>query len=247
MIPVAVAGRALVAALLCLLFANAHGVAEPFRIIHNQPFPPFSELKNGKSEGLAIDILQAAAERVGIELDFIASPLEQMVQMLKDGRGDALLGPNTLERQKVYDFSSPVLTSGGALFVRAPSPTPDGLRALSGKVVVTPRTGPLAAIIKQSAPEVNLSVTTDYDQSLARVVDGTADAAALNFQAGAIIAARLYPSRITIPTRMFLETQNCVAVPKGQHAEVISRLSQGLDAIRADGTWQKINARWMGQ
>jgi polar amino acid transport system substrate-binding protein len=80
-----------------------------------------------------------------------------------------------------------------------------------------------------------------------RVVDGTADAAALNFQAGAIIANRLYPGQITIPQRMFQETANAVAVPKGQHAEIIARLSRGLDAIRADGTWQKINARWMGQ
>jgi polar amino acid transport system substrate-binding protein len=82
---------------------------------------------------------------------------------------------------------------------------------MSGKVVVTPRTGPLAAIIKQ------------------------------------IIAARLYPGRITIPKHMFQETQSTVAVPKGQHAEVIARLSRGLDAIRADGTWQKINACWMRQ
>jgi len=33
----------------------------------------------------------------------------------------------------------------------------------------------------------------------------------------------------------------------GQHTEVIARLSQGLDATRGDGTWQKINARWLGQ
>jgi Bacterial extracellular solute-binding proteins, family 3 len=48
------------------------------RITYNQPFPPFSEFKNGESEGLAIDILRAAARQVGIDLEFVASPLEQM-------------------------------------------------------------------------------------------------------------------------------------------------------------------------
>jgi polar amino acid transport system substrate-binding protein len=247
MMRIAMMGRTLAASLVCLLLADVCGMAESFRIIHNQPFPPFSELKNGKSEGLSIDILRAAAGRVGIDLEFVASPIEQMEQTLKDGRGDALLGAVTPERAKSYDFSTPVLMSGGGLFVRTPNPTPESLAALSGKVVVTPGTGPVAAIIRQSAPAVNLSVTTDYEQSLARVVDGTADAAALNFQAGAIIAIRLYPGRITIPQRMFQEVANAVSVPKGRHTELIARLSRGLDSIRADGTWKEINTRWIGQ
>jgi polar amino acid transport system substrate-binding protein len=222
-------------------------MAEPFRIAHNQPFPPFYELKDGKSQGLTIDILSAAAGRVGIELEFVASPLEQMEQTLKDGRADALITAVTPERAKSYDFSAPALMTGGGLFVRSPTPTPESLEALAGKVLVTPKTGPLAAFIRQHAPAVNLSLTTDYEQSLGRVVGGIADAAALNFQAGAVIANRLYPGRFTIPQRMFEENASAVAVPKGHHAEVIARLSRGLNAIRADGTWKEINVRWIGQ
>ena len=146
-----------------------------------------------------------------------------------------------------YDFSAPVVTTGGALFVRAPSPTPENLLAMAGKVVVTPRAGPLADLISRAAPAVKLSLTTDYEQSLARVIDGSADAAALNYHAGAVIAARLYPGQITKPAAMFLETVNGVAVPKGKLPEFLARLSQGLDAIRADGTWAEINKRWIGQ
>jgi polar amino acid transport system substrate-binding protein len=152
----------------------------------------------------------------------------------------------TPERLKSYDFSAPVVTTGGALFVRTPSPTPENLLALSGKVVVTPRAGPLADLISRSAPAVKLSVTKDYQESLARVVAGSADAAALNYQAGAIIAARLYRSEITIPQVMFQETVNAVAVPKGQQSELLVRISRGLASIRADNTWADINRRWIG-
>jgi polar amino acid transport system substrate-binding protein len=236
---------ALFACLSALGAATGVVAAETFRVTHNQPFPPFAELKNGKSEGLAIDILHAAAARVGIELEFVATPLEPMGQTLVEGRADALLVAATPERMATFDLSAPVLTTGGALFVRAPNPTPESLAALSGKVVVTPQTGPLAAIIQRTAPNVNLSVTTDYAQSLERVVEGKADAAALNYQAGAIIAARLYSDRITVPRKMFQETPLAIGAPKGKQFEILVRLSKGLEAIRADGTWQNINTRWI--
>lgn len=38
-----------------------------------------------------------------------------------------------------------------------------------------------------------------------------------------------------------------VAVPKGERPEFLARLNKGLDAIRADGTWQQINKSWTGQ
>src|SRR5690242_21792803 len=78
--------RTLALSTLLLWLSNASVMAAPFRITHNQPFPPLSELKNGKSEGLLIDVLRAAGARVGLEIEFVAAPLDQMEQTLKDGR-----------------------------------------------------------------------------------------------------------------------------------------------------------------
>ena len=67
---------------------------------------------------------------------------------------------------------------------------------MSGKIVVTPRTGPLAAFVEKTAPTVKLVVTKDYEESLTRLVRGEADAAALNYHVGTHLAARLYPGRV---------------------------------------------------
>jgi polar amino acid transport system substrate-binding protein len=104
----------------------------------------------------------------------------------------------------------------------------------------------IAAIIQKSAPEIRLVVTKDYEENLARVVSGQTDAAALNFHVGAIIAARLYPGQLTPPRKMLDEAPLGIAVRKGQNAELLSGLDAGLAAIRADGTWQRITDRWMG-
>ena len=122
------------------------------------------------------------------------------------------------------------------------------LRALSGKVVVTPRTGPLAAFIRKNAPAIKLEVTEDYESSLERLVNGTADAAALNVQAGAMIANKLYPGKVSGRDRRC--SWNCRSPPpccKGQNADFVARLNAGLAAIRADGTFERINKSWIGQ
>jgi ABC-type amino acid transport substrate-binding protein len=215
------AGRIVGAVLSCFWFSGAAKAAEMLRIAHNQSLPPLLEVQDGKSVGLAVDIVRAAAARAGIDVVFVPVTIEQQMPSLKDGRADALLSANTPERQQSLDFGAPVLMTGGALYVRAPNPTPDGLASLSGKIVVTPRAGPLADFIRKSAPTVNLVVTQDYEESLTRILSGQADAAALNFSAGGRIAARLYPGQVTLPRAMFYEQPFAVGVPKRPECQAL--------------------------
>jgi polar amino acid transport system substrate-binding protein len=240
-------GRMAVVALTCLCFSASPGAAEPFRIAHNQNLPPLMMVQDGKSVGLGVDVLHAAAMRAGIELAFVPLTIEHQLPSLKDGRADGLLSADTPERRQILDFGAPVVMTGGALYVRAPNPTPQTLGVLSGQVVVTPRAGPLTDYIRKNAPAVNLVVTEDYEESLARVMAGQAAAAALNASAGGRIAAQLYPNQFTIPKIMFYEQPLALGVPKGQSAKIIAQLDAGLAAIRADGTWKQINDRWLGQ
>jgi polar amino acid transport system substrate-binding protein len=205
------------------------------------------ETKGGKSAGLAVDLLRAAATRVGIDLEFVATPIDRLKQAPKEALANAIFLRITPEDRGSFDFSAPVLTTGSGLFVRAPNIPPQNLMALTGKLVATPRAGPLATLIRQTAPNVNLVTTADYEDSLARVAEGSADAAALNFHAGRIIAGRIYPTQINSPDHMFAEGQLAVAVLKGQHSEFLVRLNAGLSGIRLDGTWQQINNGWVGR
>ncbi len=238
----------LVALILLSLMTTASPAAETIRVAHNRLLPPFAEVKDGKSTGLVVDIFRAAAERAGYDVEFFPVPIEQMEATLKDGRAIATIPTAvTPERRQTMDFSDMLLMTGGAIYVRAGEATPSDLQALSGKVVVTPRTGPLAAFIQKTAPAVKLEVTEDYETSLERLVSGKADAAALNFQAGAMIANKLYPGKVTFPDRMFLELPFGAAVLKDRNSEFLTRFNKGLAEIRADGTFERINKSWIGR
>ena len=218
---------------------------EPVHVAHDSGFPPFAEVKDGRSEGLAVDIFRAAAVRAGIDVKFLPVSFEHRQLTLADGRADAYFPLSiTPERLQLFDFSDVLIVTGGSLFVRASDVPPESLTSLVAKIVVTPRTGPIAPFIQKTAPTIRLVVTKDYEDSLGRLVRGEAVAAALSYHVGSRIADRLYPGQVLRSPNMFLELPLAVAVPKGERAELLTRLNSGIASIRADGTWQQINERW---
>jgi polar amino acid transport system substrate-binding protein len=230
------------AALLCQVAPPAF--AQTLRIAHAESFPPYAEARDGKSTGMAVDLLRAAAAKAGFEFVFVIVPFEELQRTVEDGRADAIFPTGiTPERRKTLDFSAPLLSTGGSLYVRAPEQAPDDLAALSGKTVVTPRTGPLAAYIEKNAPQVKVVRSASYEESLAQLMEGKADAAALNSHVGGRIADKLYPGKVNVARRMFLEVPLAVAVKKGTHAALVEEINKGLAAIRADGTWDSISRR----
>ena len=122
-------GLSVLAFMVCpaMLAAQSGSSANPIsvRIAHQNDFPPFIYIKDGKSVGLLVDILNAAARREGLEIVFVSVPFAQVHGTLTDGKADAIVPlAITPDRRKSYDFSAPLVTTGGALFVRAPNPTP---------------------------------------------------------------------------------------------------------------------------
>ena len=180
---------------------------------------------------------------------FLCRFISQVDDTLTTGKADAITPlAITPDRQKKYDFSSTLVLTGGALFVRAPNPTPAGLAALSYKSVATPKTGPFVAYIQKTAPNAKLLITSDYPSSFEDVIKGKVDAAALNLQVGSSMVATSYAGKVTVPKTMFTAPlPYAVAVTKGQHADFLKKLDAGLAAIAANGTLKKIEEKWKGK
>jgi polar amino acid transport system substrate-binding protein len=241
--------RHTLAGLFVLLLSTLPAAAEEvIRLAHDDPFAPFAMSKGGRSEGIVIDILQEALARGTVKPVFIPAHMDKVQDLVKAGEADglALLAVNP-ERQQVYDFSDPLVITGGALFVGSPRPAPAGLQELEGKRVVTPRKGPLAGYIQRQFPKVDLLTVEDYPAALKAVLDGTAEAAALNPQVGMYLAGQLFPGRFTSPPRLFLELPLAAAVLKGTHASFLEQLNAGLSRIRAEGAYARIIEKWGGR
>jgi len=236
-----------------LLFAAALLIAmparaDPIRIGHDAPFEPFAMIENGRSTGLILEVVAEAMKRMKQEFAFVVLKLDDSDQALIDGKIDALAfkGDTPLRRQQ-FDFSAPIVISGGALFTRAGTPASKSLKDFAGKTVVTPRRGPLAAQIEKAAPDVKVLPSTSYEESLDWVLAGKADAAALNFQAGIRMARAKHPGKFTLPSEPYISVPLAFAVAKGRNADLMKRFDAALAAMKSDGAFKAIEERWLGR
>lgn len=222
--------------------------AQSLRIGHDAPFEPFGMVEAGRSTGMLVDIVAEALKRA--KLDFMLMPLklDESETALVEGKIDALaFKGDTAERRARLDFSKPLVISGGALFTRAGTPTSANLKDFAGKTVVTPRRGPLFAQIGKAAPEVKLIESTSYAESLQLVIDGRADAAALNWQAGIRMARADHPGKFTLPTAPYVSVPLAFAVAKGKNADLLAKVEAALATMRADGAFKAIEEKWLGR
>ena len=237
--------RALIAAAL-LIAVPAR--AETLRIGHDAPFEPFAMVENGRSTGLILDIVGEAMLRMKLAFAFVPLKLDESETAPAEGKVDALaFKGDTPERRARLDFSAPIVVSGGALFARAGTPASQSLKDFAGKTVVTPRRGPLFAQIAKAAPDVRLVESTSYEESLALVLAGKADAAALNLQAGLRMARARHPGQFALPSEPYIAIPLAFAVAKGKHADLLKRFDAALAAMRADGAAKAIEERWLGR
>jgi len=226
--------------------AEAEEQKEAVRLVHILSFEPFATAKEGKSEGLAIDVLTAIFARANMRVAFIGEQQEKVEDLLFKGEADGLafFGINP-GRKNTFDFSDPYLISGGALFTRAPGAPCSDLKELEGKTVATPPKGPLADYIRETFPRVCLYTDVkDYQATLEAVLSGKADAAALNTQAGAVLAQSLFPGKFSLPGKGFLEVSIGIAVLKGKQDALLKNFNEGLKAVLGDGTYDTIIMKW---
>jgi ABC-type amino acid transport substrate-binding protein len=214
-------------------------------LAYDDPFPPLAFNDKGEARGVVIDILSEAMARVGMEVRFIPSPMERVKHLLVAREADAIaFYAITREREALFDFSDPVIMSGAALFVRSPQPAPRHLSECAGKRVATPATGPLAQWIGSRAPEIELCLVADYQEALTAVLEGKADAAALNIHVGRDLIGRFFSGEVSLPSESFFEVPLAVATLKGTGALLLRRISEGLLRLKQEGAFADIIARW---
>lgn len=110
-------------------------------MLTNATFPPFAYIEDdGSVQGVDVDIAQAFAQKLGVELKVVDMDFPAIISSLASGKGDFAAGGMTVteERLKQVNFSDEYVTSSQVVIVRDGSDidgqTKEELdKALSGK------------------------------------------------------------------------------------------------------------------
>ncbi|MCX5831186.1 MAG: transporter substrate-binding domain-containing protein [Deltaproteobacteria bacterium] len=217
-----------------------------FRLAHINNFPPFAMIREGKSEGLSIEILEAVLSRVKTRVIFIPTELDKIQELLHTDQADGIaVFAITPDRRKIYDYSDCYMNTGAALFMKREKHPQYSLEDYSNKIICTPLKGPLTEFIERNFPEVLLRTVEDYPSALETVLKGKAEAAALNIHVGTSLINERYPKEFHVPNTYIFQNELAVSVLKGEKNAMLEKINDGLRQIREEGIYDNILKKWI--
>jgi polar amino acid transport system substrate-binding protein len=89
-------------------------------------FPPFESVEGGDEVGFDVDLAEAIAERLGLEVQWVRADFDTIFTAVAGNQFDMVAAASTIteEREQVVDFSDPYYNSRQALVVNT-AETPD--------------------------------------------------------------------------------------------------------------------------
>lgn len=234
------------AAALALMVVGTQAGAETLRVGSETVYPPFEFLdsNSGKYVGFDIDLIDEVAKRAGFEPQILSMGLDGLIPALMSGSIDVAVSALTItpERAAKVDFTKPYYESGLSIMARKDDASIKGVKGLENKVLCA-EIGSSGSVFMSkikgakirtfnSAGEAFLQGPRGHRQRQARqrVLPDSKASANLNLR--------------EVPGVLKAENYG-FAIRKGDD-KLRARLDKALDEIRADGTYDKIYAKWFG-
>lgn len=208
-------------------------------------YPPYEYLEGGEPQGFNIDLLQALAKVLDLDVDLRLGPWFQVRTDLEEGRLDFLTGMfHSPARARHVDFTTPFLTVRHAIFTRRGSSI-GGVEDLAGREILVEELDVMHEFILAQPFEATVIPVKGAEEMLRILASGRHDAALLGRVQGLYLIERHGLSNLVEAGEPFLPSNYCLAVPKG-HDELRELLNEGLAILRATGRYDEIYRKWFG-
>jgi polar amino acid transport system substrate-binding protein len=218
------------------------------RIAMSGQYPPFS-FTNDKNEVVGFDasIGEAIAGRLGVTPKIVTTPFDGIIAGLLAKKYDAVVASMTItpEREKAVDFVGPYYHAGRTIVVKDISPVKT-LTELNGKTVGVTMGD---AHEKWAKAQGDLTVRTykGLPEMLIDLDAGRIDALVMD-SIPVMIAVKETGQKVRILDTPDIEGGRValgIAIRKN-NPELKAAMQQALDAMFADGTYEKISMQWVG-
>jgi polar amino acid transport system substrate-binding protein len=206
-------------------------------------YPPFNYYEGDEVVGFDVDTGAAIAERLGVELNYVTSDWDGLIDGLTSGSYDAILGSMAInqERLAAVNFTIPYYYSGAQLVVRKDSGliSPDDME---GKTIGV-ASGTTFEIDAEKIG-ARVSLYQDDTQTLTELING---------RISGVITDRLVAlqgmneisggKKLTLAGELLRLEEMAIAVKK-EDAELLEKLNEILSEMHDDGTLTKISMKW---
>lgn len=209
-------------------------------------WPPLEFVDNGVLTGFEVELMPLIGEKVGVTMTVKNIPWDTIFAGLANGAYDGVASGVTVtdERKLTMDFSTPILSAGQVVIVRAAdAATVKGIKDLSGKKIGVQigTTGDFALdgydVVKRAYDDIGLAIED--------MMNGNLDAAVCDslIASDFVLANDNYKGKITVVGEPFTEEDIAIAVKKG-NTVLLNLINDGLAKMEADGSLAALKAKW---
>lgn len=229
-------------------FASAAG-AEVLKIGSETVYPPFEFLDStsGKYVGFDIDLLEAVSKRAGFEPQIYSMGLDGLIPALLSGSIDVAVSALTItpERAAKVAFTKPYYDAGLTIMTHAKHAAEiKGPKQLEGKTLCA-EIGSAGAHYMSKLPGVKIRTFNSAAEAFLEISQGGCYAMVNDKPVNEYFLKQnsAQGKNLQEVPVVLSEDQYGFAVNK-KNTALVERLNKALDAVRADGTYDRIYAKW---
>ena len=230
--------------------AEAEEDEKVYKLAIGQNYMPFNfQGDDGNLTGIDVEIFKAIAEDQGFKYEVQSYQLSGLLQALESGQADAGLAALSVtdERKGSMDFSDPYYESGSTFAVPSDSSV-ESLDDLEGKTVAV-KIGSTGAQVAESLKDEYGYEINPFDESANMYEDVAAGHSQALIEDNAVIS---YAINTGVHDLKLVGDEQAVAslalaVSKGQNQEFLQMFNEGLENIKASGTYDQIIEYFLGE
>ncbi len=231
-----------------LLLAGCGGAAAPtkIKIGTDATFPPFELVDEQTKEltGFDVELMKAIAQKAGLEVEFVNVGFDPLLAGVAQCQYDGAIAAITItdERKQQMSLSNPYFEAGQVVVVKIDNDAIKSKDDLGGKTAGA-QIGTTGAIEIGNIPDAKLKTYDSFDLAFQDLINGQLDAVvADNPLALGYIGKNADKIKVTGP--VFTSENYGIAVCN-KKADLVTKFNQGIDAVKADGTLEKLIQKWI--
>ena len=234
----------------CLVFAavSCKKKEDKITIATDATWPPMEFINEDKEiVGFDIDLMNAAAEAGGFEVEFKNTAWDGIFAGLANGQYDAVMSSVTIteERKETMDFSVPYINAGQVLIVQQSTSGVDELSDLQGKAAGA-QIGTTGAMEIDKVDGVELKTYDELGLAIEDLANGRISGVVADTPIAAdyVLQNDTYKGELKIVGEPFTDEFYGVAVKKG-NTEVLETINAGLKKVLDEGVDEELKDKWL--
>ncbi len=207
-------------------------------------WPPMEFIEGDKIVGFDVDLAQAIADKLGLELDYQNAAWDGLFPAIATHKYDMVISSITItdDRKKEMDFSDPYYKTDQAVTVKTDSGI-DSIEKFEGKTAAV-QIGTTGELVAKDIKDITVKTYDDILLAFEDLKAGRVDGVVSDSYVGYAYVVK--NTDLAVGFDISTDEQLGIGFAKDT-PELVEAVNQALKVIIEDGTYDEIYTKWFGE